>query len=108
LPLVSCTGDHDAAVLGPTLLDASMVAGATYGLSGLASGGWTVEVELTPAGRQIVTAMAPKNVNVPLAMLYDGQLVTWLLVSEKLAGALDFQSDTEDDARRMATIINNG
>lgn len=107
LPLVTCTGSHDAAVLEPTLLDASMIAGASYGLSTLPSGGWVVEIALTPAGRDIVTEMAPKNVNVLLAILLDGQLVTWLFVSDKLAGALDFLRGTEEDARQLAAVINN-
>ncbi|MEV6611259.1 hypothetical protein [Kutzneria sp. NPDC051319] len=107
LPLATCTPDASIAVLAPTLLTADMVAGATYGVSDDPAQGGTVWVQLNSSGRRVMAEMAPKNVDVLLALLFDGKYFSSLTVTAKLTDTLAFRFDDTNEARVVASMIVN-
>jgi preprotein translocase subunit SecD len=107
LPLATCGSTEFMELFGPVLLDRTMVVGASYGPGGPVPGRWDVSVELSAAGRDVAAELAPKNVNVLLGMFFDGQLAGATPVPEKSTGTLELSFDKEDDARQVATVINN-
>jgi hypothetical protein len=107
LPLATCAPDVKVAVLAPTLLSADMITGASYGVSDDPAQGGTVWVSLTPAGGKIVAEMAPKNVDVLLALLFDTTVVSSLTVTEKLTAPLAFRFPTTREAGAAATVVAN-
>jgi len=107
LPLATCGPTEFTEFLGPALLDGGMIAGATYGPGGPVPGHWDVTVDLTPAGAKVLAGLAPKNVNVLLVLLFDGQVTGAASVPEKPAGTLEITYGSEDDARQVAAVIDN-
>lgn len=107
LPLAACAPDFKVAVLAPTLLTADQLAGVTYGVSDDPDQGGTVWLTLTPAGGRIVAEMAPKNNDVLLALLLDGQVVSSLTVTPTLSGTLAFRFPTTSEAGQAARALVN-
>jgi hypothetical protein len=107
LPLATCAPDVKVAVLAPRLLSSDQIAGATYGVSDDPAQGGTVWVRLTPAGGRTVAEMAPKNTDVLLALLLDGQVVSSLTVTPTLSDTLAFRFPTTSEAGQTARALVN-
>ncbi|QUQ71339.1 hypothetical protein [Kutzneria sp. CA-103260] len=107
LPLATCGGTEFMELLDRVLLDGSMIANATYGPGGPLPDRWDVTVTLTPAGGKIMVDTAPKNANVLLMMLFDGETVAATGLDANTAGTLEFTFGKEDDARQVAAVIDN-